>query len=1044
MRHSQRQSQKHSPTVDEMQRNFRSRKRKGESGNGKMKLLVNEKVEVRSVENGLLGSWHPATVTQCGNLQRHVRYDNILTDDGLDYLIEVIGVPPVLDDVPSSTCNGRGFIRPLPPLVEFEKQGLRYGLCVDVNYQEAWREGVIFDRDDDMEKRRIFFPDVGDEKKICIDQLRITQDWDEVTENWERRGNWVFLDVLEEYEQAQYVPVSPKQIWYDVRAKKDFDKIWDWTFKVKNLWKDLVLEEIDNYLALTVKEVIPALGISNRFLENAQGPDSVEPTADVHHDASPNNLSGSNIRNTTSPKEKDDTRNAAIPKEKDEFIPFMDIVPREPIRRRYDLYPIDGLPTLHLEIRLNISRPDNEVLQQDEHVPPVEEMLSQNPEKPPCNNSGEASDSRCLQKGRKSKRGTSSVCWELLKLPRAEFCHNAVNEYLAAREKKTRELLKTKVRNHLAFLGWKIEFRNMKTVYKQLHYKYTSPDDGKFYMSIYKVCKHLKKEASMNSLPSQDSNVSHLHLKQPENSRKPDVLPSVVPPPSVNDDVNPGLLTRNGKRKRKRLRVEEKELPSRMFRSTKRVQMVDTPSLTHRKPLNVLSWLIDRNKVLPRARVYYHARRSPHSKGEGRITRDGIKCNCCMDVYGLGGFEGHASGTISCRPAASIFLEDEKSLFDVQMQIMYDHLKRERTIKTSSDWHQDENDEVCSVCHYGGDLILCDQCPSSFHKDCLGLKEITDGDWFCPSCQCGSCGETKNKEAGDGNFLTCVQCEHKYHLHCLRNRGVDQSRRYAKKWFCGKKCEKIYAGLQKLVGKPVFVQEKNTIKWTLMRWDNPSSHQLGSNNNYFVAESYCKIHLALSLMHECFETLKEPKTKRDVIEDILFSRWNELKRLNFLGFYSVLLERDDELISVATLRVHGEKVAEMPLIGTRVQYRRRGMCRILMDELEKMLIQLGVERLVLPSAHVTLDTWTKNFGFSKMTSADRKQFLNYTFLDFQGAIMCQKLLIPSQDSVTSTDEAKEIRVHGTVDPQLFDNVAVNKDRLSKDVIDPVTWVNTRK
>jgi len=36
------------------------------------------------------------------------------------------------------------------------------------------------------------------------------------------------------------------------------------------------------------------------------------------------------------------------------------------------------------------------------------------------------------------------------------------------------------------------------------------------------------------------------------------------------------------------------------------------------------------------------------------------------------------------------------------------------------------------------------------------------------------------------------------------------------------------------------------------------------------------------------------------------------------------------------LRVLGDKVAEVPLVGTRFQYRRHGMCRILMDELEKV------------------------------------------------------------------------------------------------------------
>lgn len=43
------------------------------------------------------------------------------------------------------------------------------------------------------------------------------------------------------------------------------------------------------------------------------------------------------------------------------------------------------------------------------------------------------------------------------------------------------------------------------------------------------------------------------------------------------------------------------------------------------------------------------------------------------------------------------------------------------------------------------------------------------------------------------------------------------------------------------------------------------------------------------------------------------------------------------LFAITFFRVHGEKVAEVPLVGTRLQYRGQGMCRILMDELEKVI-----------------------------------------------------------------------------------------------------------
>lgn len=45
---------------------------------------------------------------------------------------------------------------------------------------------------------------------------------------------------------------------------------------------------------------------------------------------------------------------------------------------------------------------------------------------------------------------------------------------------------------------------------------------------------------------------------------------------------------------------------------------------------------------------------------------------------------------------------------------------------------------------------------------------------------------------------------------------------------------------------------------------------------------------------------------------------------------------DDNLYIENVTRVFGEKVAELPLVGTSVEYRRSGMGHILMNELEKV------------------------------------------------------------------------------------------------------------
>jgi len=420
---------------------------------------------------------------------------------------------------------------------------------------------------------------------------------------------------------------------------------------------------------------------------------------------------------------------------------------------------------------------------------------------------------------------------------------------------------------------------------------------------------------------------------------------------------------------------------------------------------SIVSWLI-KNKILVSG-THVFCRGSDNIVKRGSIFSDGIVCNCCRVNFTVTEFEAHA-GCTRHRPSISILLEDGRSLFECQREALSSrdqkgshcigeaksNVGNHRVAEANSEAN---NDNVCSICDFGGDLVLCDRCPSAFHLGCLGLDRVPDGDWFCPTCSCKICYQPKCKQecadGNDNNFLVCVQCEQKFHFGCVKATRFGSSHTESnvkkKNWFCSVVCGNMILCLKKLLRKPIKVADN--ITWTLLK--NVSSDDDGGDftSNEFSQKKH-KLNVALGVLYEGFNPTIDALSGRELIKDVVFSTDSEHKRLNFRGFYTVILEKMGEVISVATIRIYGQKVAEIVFVATKEQYRGRGMCRLLMDELEEQLTRLGVGRLVLHSSEDAINTWTKSFGFARMTSEDKCQFIDNNFLEFHNSIMCLKPL----------------------------------------------------
>ncbi|PAN50166.1 hypothetical protein PAHAL_9G502900 [Panicum hallii] len=1105
------------------------------AASGGRKLLTGEHVEVLSCDPGLCGSWHQAVVIGILDNARTVRYTDFIDENGLP-LVENIQVSDAIDGKSSMTGElVRGNVRPMCPHQPLQVSDASYGLCVDAFLEGSYWEGVIVDHAQGSMERKVFFPDEGDECIIGVDQLRLTQDWDEVTGKWKPRGFWLFLQILLSHEESDGLPVSVRQIWFDLRSKPSFrTDAKMWMCGTEAFWErslaDLITElqsicgraTLDGYQVETYSSLLEGSDSAAFQKERVETTvlDKLDPIPAVIFQTLSEYIScyRNNKRKSAlvkkelakqhlkslgwtmlddrgknkfyiSPdgkrfpsflgaceaclasKEANDDQDchtnnllldsaSVVPKNLHYVPTSMDLILTEnksndklieTSSRHWESVQLDAQfspqiasllanyqdGTAVLQRRINstqslmlkkhllalgwsIKFKVDEMVQENGHRRNFTRYRYESPDGKTYASVIQVICSLIVGSGKQvdgnrvdgitgkynhwaapKEDDHASVSTDLARLGKRkrEDKFGALGKYIDYMEadkqnSRRRKLLRSNAKKFLKSAGW--NFWRKEKSRNKLELRYSAPH-GKSYNSLVAACKgYLEMEHQENNdqsfgIADYDSTDGSMHPSKlialsgrlRDSNRRHDM-------PVLDRCSNIFTFsTRHGKsRKRKSSSVP---LTCAQFLCSRHGRVL--PSQHRAK--TIFSLLIEKNILLPRDKVTYKQISDGPGIKEGSIGRDGVKCMCCNEIFSLENFEVHA-GSSTPLPSAHMFLKDGRSLSQCLVDLMGVNTPRDSLrVRLKGRYSDLESDSICSVCHDGGEILLCDNCPSSYHHDCVGLEAIPEGSWYCPSCRCNICNlsdyDPDTSQFTEKTIVYCDQCEREYHVGCTRHSGHELICRPEGCWLCSSGCSKIFQHLQELIGKSVPTPVKG-LSCTILRFYRENSSDHGHYDDAIMAEHYVKLCIALDVLHECFVTIIEPRTESDISEDIVFNRESELRRLNFRGFYTILLQKGGEVVSVGTFRICGQKFAELPLIGTRVPYRRQGMCRLLMNELEKLLLDLGVERLLIPAVPELLETWTGSFGFTVMSNSDRILLAENSILSFQGTTMCQKVL----------------------------------------------------
>lgn len=211
---------------------------------------------------GIQGCWHRGMVIDTKPLQRIVKYEYLFQSDHPQSpnIVEPVPVSPAIDGIlhmsfsqllnsepheDSPQTSMRNNIRPCACRLPIQPSEATYGMCVDACEENVHWEGIILDHSNDHSaqttQRNVFFPDLGIEESVSLQNLSLSSDWNEITGEWTTRGRWKFLEALEANLERASLCRTMQQLWDIAKSHTYFvSKIGAWTRGTRDEWFYLV------------------------------------------------------------------------------------------------------------------------------------------------------------------------------------------------------------------------------------------------------------------------------------------------------------------------------------------------------------------------------------------------------------------------------------------------------------------------------------------------------------------------------------------------------------------------------------------------------------------------------------------------------------------------------------------------------------------------------------------------------------------------------------------------------------------------------------